>query len=387
MINTFLFIGFIFLFTFLIGRLIEKIKIPWIFSSLLLGFFLAIFNPFVDITSSSTFKFLAELGIYFLLFIIGFEINLKEIKRNSRFIFKLLLAVILLETLTCGLIVRLIFGYDWFISFLVALSFATVGEAILVPILDEFKLMKTQFGQYIVGVGTIDDIIEVIALLFAILLIGSNIQTNFNTNLVILSIFILFILTFGFTKFKKEGRKFSFLSIETLFLFVLFIFFLFLGIGEYANAAPLSALMAGVSLKTFIQEKRLKLIENELRAICYGFFAPLFFLWVGMSMDINYLITFPVLVIILVAVSSGSKLLSSYCLGKNKLGKKQSILLGIGLSVRFSTSIIIVKILLDNGLIGTSLYSVIVASSMILTFTIPFLFSCLIKRYGLLNLK
>ena len=87
MINIFLFLGLVFLLTFLIGRLLEKIRVPWIFAALLVGSFLAVYNPFQTITSSPTFEFLAQLGMYFLLFMIGFEINLKELKKSKNFIF------------------------------------------------------------------------------------------------------------------------------------------------------------------------------------------------------------------------------------------------------------------------------------------------------------
>ena len=53
-----------------------------------------------------------------------------------------------------------------FLAILVALSFATVGEAVLIPILDEFRLTKTKLGQTIPGVGILDDVIEVLLLVF-----------------------------------------------------------------------------------------------------------------------------------------------------------------------------------------------------------------------------
>ena len=381
MINTFLFLGLIFILTFLIGNLIEKIRIPWIFASLIIGFFLAIYNPFEYITSSSTFTFLAQLGMYFLLFIIGLEIDLRELKKSTKFIFGSAIFIILFEGL-CGMfLLKFLFGLDWLISFLVGLSFATVGEAILVPILDEFKLVNSELGQAIIGIGTLDDLIEVFTLILVSILIGSKIHQNINIGLILISLFILFSLTIGLRKLGEEGIKFKFHSIETLFLFTLFILFLFLGIGDYAEATPLASLLAGIALKTFLPEKRLQLIENEIKTICYGFFAPIFFLWVGVAMDIAYLLKYPLLVLLVIAITGGAKFLASYIAGFKKFGRKNSILLGIGLSVRFSTSIVIIKILFDSNLINTALYSVIVASTIIYTFLIPILFSNLLARW------
>jgi len=381
MLNVFLFLALVFLFVFIVGMLIERMRIPWIFAALILGSLLAVYNPFSSITSSQMFSFLAQLGMYFLLFVIGFEIDLKKLKKTSKFILKSTFFIIILEALFGGLLIHYIFRYDWFISFIVSLSFATVGEAILIPILDEFKIVNTDLGQSIIGIGTLDDLIEIFVLILVILLVGTNTYTNMNTVLILTSIFVLFILTFGLTKLRKESKRFNFLNIEILFLLTLVIFFIFVGIGEYGHATPIAALLAGVSIKTFVPEKRLKVIESEIKTMCYSFFAPIFFLWVGIMMDIKYILSYPFLVFLIVVVSKGIKILGSYIIAKKELGLKKSILLGIGLSVRFSTSIIIIKILFENNLIGLDLYSVIIASSIVFKFIIPVLFSNLLVRW------
>ncbi len=380
MISMFLFLAVAFLFTIIVGKLLERIRVPWIFAALIFGTLLAISNPFSEVTSSETFNFLAQLGMYFLLFIIGFEINLREMKKKGRFVFRATFFVIFLEAFFGTLLVHFIFGYGWFISFLVALSFATVGEAILIPVLDEFKIVNTRLGQSIIGIGLLDDIIEVIALVLAVSLVGSTVYSHFNTGLILISLFVLFILTIGLSRLKEESEKFNFLNIETLFIFAIFVLFLFLGIGQYAEATPLAAFLAGIGLRTFVSKKRLRMIDSEVKTVCYGLFAPIFFLWAGSTMDITYLLAYPFLILMVVAVSNGSKLLGSYLIARKELGTKNSIMLGIGLSVRFSTSIIIIKILFDKGLIGADLYSVVVASSIVFTFLVPILFSTLLQR-------
>lgn len=386
MINIFLFLSFVFLLAFVLGRLIERIRIPWIFSTLIVGLLLAVYNPFASITSSEEFNFLAQMGMYFLLFIIGFEVDLKKLKRQSKFILKATVFIILLEAFFGAILIHEIFNYNWIISFVVALSFATVGEAILIPILDEFGMINTKLGQSIIGIGSLDDVIEILILAFVIFLVGSTASISyFNMALSLMSLFVMFGLAFVLTKIKKKRRKFTFTSIETLFLFVLFLLFLFLGVGEYAHATAIAALISGIATRTFIPRKRLDVIESEIRTMCYGFFAPLFFFWVGISIDMTYLITYPILTVLLVGVSNATKIIGAWAIGKNKLGVKKSILLGVGLSARFSTSIIIVKLLFDSGLIGKGLYSVIIASGIVFNFIIPFLFSKLIVRWNIVK--
>ncbi len=370
------------MFTFIIGRLLQKMRIPWIFAALLLGVILSVYNPFGHITDSSVFVFLSNFGMYFLLFIIGFETNLKEIKKKKGFIIKSMVFIISLEAILGSLIIHYVFNYGWFISFVVALSFSTVGEAILVPILDEFKIINTCLGQTIISIGTLDDIIEILILILVILFVGSNFYGHFNISLIVVSLFCLFILTFGLTKLKKKGIQFSLIQTESLFLFVIAVLFLFLGIGEYASGTALGAILAGVGVRTFMPKERLSLIEGEIKAVCYGLFAPIFFLWAGMGLDIKYLIAHPLVVLLIVLVSSGAKYLASFIVGRKELGVKGSILLGTGLSVRFSTSIVIMKILHDSGIVKDDLYSVIIASSIIFTLVIPILFSQLLKYYN-----
>lgn len=381
--NIFLFLSLVFLFTFIIGRVIEKIRIPWLFAALILGGILAVYNPFTAITSSETFEFLAQLGMYFLLFIIGFEINLKSIKSKGKFIVKSAFFIIFLEGILSSFLIHFLFGYGWLISGIVALSFATVGEAILVPILDEFNIVNTGLGQSIIGIGILDDVIEIFTLVIVIIMVGTQQQSSLDIITIMASLLFLFILPVILTKLKKENTKFHFSHIETLFLFTLFVLCLFLGIGEYAHAAPLAALLAGVSLRTFIPPERLNMIESEVKTMCYGFFAPIFFLWAGATMDMNYLLTVPLLILAVLLVTNGAKFLGSFIITRKELGTKQSLLLGLGLSARFSTSIVIIKILYENNLIRSDLYSVMIASSVIFTFAVPLIFSRLLSRWNL----
>jgi Kef-type K+ transport system membrane component KefB len=381
MFNIFLFFAFILFSSLLLGRLVEKIRVPWIFSALFIGFLLAIYNPFSSITSSDSFNLFAQLGMYFLLFMIGFEIDLEQIKGSGRFIVKATFLIISLEALFGSFLIHYVLGYGWYISFLVSMSFATVGEAILFPILDEFKVVNTKLGQSIIGIGTLDDIIELVVLVLVIMLIGSEKTPYAHLFLVLSSLCLLFLLTFGLTKLKRKGKIFEVMPVQTIFLLVLAIFFIFIGIGQYANASAIAALLAGVGLKSFMPIEHMNLIKTEIRTMCYGFFAPIFFVSVGVAMDINYLIAYPLLVLLVVAVSKGAKLLGSYIIARKELGGKHAILLGIGLSVRFSTSIVVVKILFENELIGSDLYSIIIASSMAFKFIVPVLFANLLVRW------
>ncbi len=385
----FLFLGILFLFTFLGGFLLEKIKIPGIFSALILGLLLAFNNPFEKITSSLSFEFLAWLGMYFLLFLIGFELDLEKIKKLGRFIFKATFSIILFEAMFGSLLVHFLFNYSWPVSILIALSFATVGEAILIPILDEFQLTKTRLGQSILGVGALDDVIEVFVIMVAVLslpLLGApalESKLEFNRALIILfSLFVLFLFTFVIIALKKRVFQSKIKNIDrTLFLLVFSILFLFVGFGKTGEVAAIGALLAGVAIKNFLPPEKLSKLEPEIKTISYGFLGPIFFFWVGVDINPIYLISAPLLVLLIVGITYGAKILASFLVGKKELGKKEAILMGIALGARLSTSVVIVKFFFEKNLIGSNLYSLLIAATLIFTFLVPFLLSFLIKKW------
>ncbi|USN53328.1 MAG: cation:proton antiporter [Candidatus Nomurabacteria bacterium] len=380
--SIYLFLSVVFLFTLLVGRLIERVKVPWVFAALILGTILAIGNPFSTITNGETFSFLAQLGMYLLLFIIGFEVDVQDMRKKGAFLASSAFVIILFEALLGSILVHTLFQVSWDIAILVGLSFATVGEAILVPILDASKLIRTPVGQAIIGIGTLDDIVEIISLIFVSLLLGTSaVNISVHVAVVFLGLLGLFGLTALFSYLRAERQRFAFSQVETLFLMTMFGLFLFLAVGSFAEATALGALLAGVALRNFIPTARLKFIETDLRTIAYGFFAPIFFVWVGASLDLQYVGGHLWQIAALIVVAGLAKLLASIVMGKKEFGGRGAILLGIGLSVRFSTSIIIVKLLFDNGLIDVGLYSVIIASTICFTLLIPFLFAQLSARW------
>ena len=368
--------------TFLVGRWLERIKIPWIFSALLIGLVLAFFNPFTEITSSESFVTMAELGMYFLLFIIGFEIDFNEIRRRKGFIFKTTLAIIGAEGFFGTFFIHYIFDVPWMISILVALSFATVGEAVLIPILDEFNLTKTPLGQTIIGIGVLDDVIEVTTIIALSTIVAGTLGfEGTHVSLTLLVLGLLFIFTYIFARLENKASKIQFKGVSSFFLFVVFFAFAFIGVGALVGAGAVGAMLAGMSLRNFIPEKKIKLVENEMRTLSYGLFAPIFFVWVGLDTDVYFLVKYPLLLIGLILMINATKIITCYFMGKKLLGKKQSLFLGVSLTVKFSTSIVIIKLLFERNLIPIELYSVLVGTTVLFKFIVPFVMAYMVRKW------
>ncbi len=382
--NLILFLAGVFLITFLLGLVLEEIKIPWIFAALLLGLLLSIYNPYNAITSSPSFDFLSKLGMYFLLFIIGFELDIKNLIKQGSFIVKTTAVIIIAETVLGSLLVHYLFGVGWFVSVVVATSFSTVGEAILLPILDEFKLVKTTLGQTILSIGVLDDLIEILVILTVSVMVSKTAgyaHLNIWVNIIILC--ALFILVFAMHRLHSEIRKVRFGDIHLLFIFVLFTIFLFIGVGQYVESGALGAILAGIALRNMMPHSKMAFVDSEIRTVSYGLFAPIFFLSVGLNTDVLGLINLSDIMLIglVVIVTAIAKILGSYLVGKPVLGTKKSLVMGVSLMVKLSTSIVVLDLLLESNIISSKLFSVLVAATAIFTLGVPVLLTELIKHW------
>lgn len=379
----------VYLFTAFVGILLEKVKVPWIFASLILGLGLASFNPFSEVMSSDAFVFVTNMGMWFLLFIIGFEINLKEIRTQKEFIVKTTFFLIFLESVGGSLFVHFVFGTNWLIAIVVAISFATVGEIVLLPILEEFNLVRTRLGQIILGCAIVDDIFEVAVLFATILLIGVSGDGDFNVSGAIASLVVLFILTVVLLKSGKINKKLTFPDGEFAFLLSILVLFLFIAIGQFgfSEASSLGALFSGIAIGNFLPKEGKNRTRLAVRSIGFALFGPLFLVSVGAKVSMAYLSMFPYLIFAKVALTKGIKMTGSYLIGRNKIGVIKSLILGSCLSVKFSTSIIVFTILLDKGLIGIPLYSVLISSKVVYKFVVPFVLRYLVPKADLIKIE
>jgi hypothetical protein len=92
-------------------------------------------------------------------------------------------------------------------------------------------------------------------------------------------------------------------------------------------------------------------------------------------MSLDALLTYPLLIVAILAISLFSRLSLSYLLFHKLLGKRQSLVMGVGLTSKFSTSVISENILFSSGLIAQPLYSAIMAAFIILKPIIVAVFS------------
>jgi len=373
------------------GYLVDKyLRIPWMLTAVLFGMTLSSFGLFSDVIQSADFQFLSKMGLLFFLFTIGIEIEMEQFRKLGRYI-----AVgQTLLTLTEGLLLAIFFYFAFpeFVSnsFIVALvcgiAFGTVGEVVLLAILEEFGLVKTRFGQLALGIGVADDIFEVLALsiiviLPAITFVGvsqSAAWSDLLTTVLVLSglVFITFLLskTSKYTRRSLEKVKGDSFAIPFLIFMVLFSFVSF-GLTGAEGMEVVAAIFAGIAIKQVLPEKFVEQYKKPIYFVANIFLGPFFFVSLGGKMSLSSLQSYPLLSFIIIAISLFSRISVSYFLFNKLLGKRQSIIMGVGLDTKFSTSVVSEYILLTTGLIAAPLYTAIMAAYIILKPIIIVVFS------------
>jgi Kef-type K+ transport system membrane component KefB len=163
----------------------------------------------------------------------------------------------------------------------------------------------------------------------------------------------------------SNNVNFSF--IRPLLIMIIFFSFVVLGSFVFESLAAISAIFVGIVARSLLPTENFLNAERVVNFLGYIFLSPMFFLSVGSSMSFSAVFLYPLMLIVILLSTFGAKLSGSYLLFRNMLGKRHSLLLGLGLSVRFSTGLIVQYVLLTSGLITLNLYSTLIASAVVMT--------------------
>ncbi|MGQ9681383.1 MAG: cation:proton antiporter [Anaerolineae bacterium] len=378
-----------------IGYLINRyLQMPWMFTVVVFGMVLSSLGWFKGATGSASFQFLAKAGMLFFLFTIGIDLELGEIRKLGAYI----AGGDILLTVTEGLLIALLlfFGFPAFVShsFAVALlcgiAFGTVGEVILLAILKEFGLEKTKFGQLALGIGVFDDIFEILALAGIIALpaftAGVSQGAAWQGSLtIVVSLAGIVAVTILLSLMGKYTRRYleripadSF--VIPFIIFMMIFAFISLGASGSENMGVIAAIFSGVAVSQVLPAKFVQQYKKPIFFVGNIFLGPFFFLSLGGSMSFGALLSYPLLIVAIMAISLLSRMAVSYLLFSRLLGRRQALVMGVGLTAKFSTSVISENLLFSSGLIAQPLYSTIMATFIILKPVIVGVFSRSLAR-------
>jgi Ca2+-transporting ATPase len=383
-------LSLIFALTYAVGWFLSRFRIPTILSALFIGIALR-YTPFYDHFHTSefngSFAFLAELGVLFLLFYIGLQIDLKEMKRASADIVWLTVLNTAIPFFF-GLAAMLLYGYGWAVALVIGMTRMPTAEAVIVPILDEFRMIRTRVGTFIIGAGVLDDVIEVFLVGVVSVWIGTETgQTHGGAAGLFAGITAFVVISWLFYRWIPPlMQRWRPENLSALMIFSLFILFGFGGFGQFVELGMVvGAITAGILLRPLFErdEKKGELIEKTTQTLSYGFFGVLFFFWVGFNADLEGFWQEPLLAIVLYLAGTLGKLFGVLLMvPMKKLRLKEAVVIGVGLDARLTTEIIVAQLLYSASLIDLKLFTALVAASSFTALTVPLLFTLLLRLWG-----
>lgn len=346
------------------------------------GILLSIFGVFQDVFQTEQFKLLSQLGMLFFLFTIGLELNLREIKRLGKVIVLGNLALVLTEATLLALVFYFFFpsyvSNNFFVAFIAGMAFGTVGEVLLMAVLKEFGIENTRFGQLALGIGVFDDIFEIFAMgvivaLPAFVIVGGDNSTAVSDGLQIFGILIgLVIVSAILIKFGKQLQvQFQRLGklndkVPPFLIFLVFFSFIYLTSTKFESLGIVAAIFAGLVIKEVLPTPWVEQYKKPIFFAANFILGPFFFLKLGSGISFQALLSNPLLIIIIMAISLSSRMMVSYLVFRKIVGNKESIVLGVGLCAKMSTSVVSENLLFSSGMIAAPLYSAIMVTFILL---------------------
>ena len=269
------------------------------------------------ITTSNTLDILKNVGVIFLLFLSGMEIDFSLFKTKSQELSPLAkkmqhnqpkYSVLQVALFAYGTIVLLSFVMAYILKiaglfvdvWLAAILFMTISLGIVIAGLKEKELLSKPFGQTILLIAALGEVVPMIGLTFY----ASAYSPHSKSLWLILLILVAAALLFW--RFKAFFRFFDQINKSTTQVDIRLSFFMIVTLVTVAESVGaegiLGAFLAGIVIKLLEPHEETKV---RLDAIGYGFFIPIFFIMSGVNLNLRQLITNPNTLLLIPAIFVG----------------------------------------------------------------------------------
>lgn len=354
--------------------LFKKINQPLVLGYIIAGFITGPnFSFFPTIADKANVQSWSEIGVIFLLFALGLEFSFYKLKSVGSTAF--IATTIIISSMLCvGYGVGHLLGWSHMDSIFLGGMLSMSSTAIIIKAFDDLKLRSESFTEVVVGVLIVEDIagIAMMVILSTIAVATSGISTVellLNVGRLVFFLVLWFVLgMYIIPSFFKRASKL--MNDETL---VVASIGLCLGMVVIATSLGFSSALGAFIMGSLIAEA--PNAEKIERLVCpiKDLFGAVFFVSVGMMVNPSLLVEYAVPVIVLVLTTIFGQLFFSTC-GVLASGQnlRTAVHSGFSLIQIGEFSFIIATLGMSLGVISSFLYPIIVAVSVITTFTTPF---------------
>ena len=327
----------------------------------------------------------AEVGIIFLLFGLGLEFSFKKLMKVGTAAIIATLFIVF-SMISLGYFTGLCFGWSSMSSLFLGAMICMSSTMIIIKLFDDMKLTNKNFAGIVLGILVIEDLV---AVLLMVLLSTVAVSQKVEGKEMLFSFFKLvgflvfwFLLgTYLIPTFLRRMKRF--LNDETMLIFSVAFCTGMVYLATHAGfSSALGAFVMGSILAETIDSERIEKLMHPIK----DFFGAIFFVSVGMMVQLTSLgeHIIPILIISLVVIvgqtlsGTGGVLLA----GQNM---KTAVFSGFSLSQIGEFSYIIAALGLSLGVIDSSLYQIIISSSILTIFMTPYMMRLANPAHNLLE--
>lgn len=367
---------------FFMPFLSKRLMLPAAVGEIIYGIIIASLIPYGE-SQLVMVEYFSTLGFLILMYLAGLELDFERFKALP----KKELWIYVLTFIPVA-------AAAWYLSFKLQLSwgfaiiFFTSGIGLLFPVLKDTGLIKTDFGQKLLIITMIGEILTLAGL--TVLTIISKYSFTIDSARQILYLAVFFLVIYFIMKILKvmlwwrPDLQSIFLEVgnptETgmranfviLFAFVAFaaIFKIEFVVGAFVGGLMFALVFAGRDG-----------VLDKLGGVGYGFFIPIFFISVGMHVTFNDFMQTDVIILALIIIASLfiTRVAGTFLLLFSSIEKPKLMLVTVGLSFPLTMLVAVSRICYDIGLINKIQTSAVLLASMISAIIFPWVFKGMIS--------
>jgi len=313
----------------------------------------------------------AELGVIFLLFWVGLETRISEMRAVGTTALKVGTIGVALP-FAGGIGLALALGEETSTAVFLGAALAATSVGITSAVLIQLGLIRTRAARTLLGAAIVDDIL---ALILVAVATGMAAEGGLDPTelLVVIGLALGFVAFFalGGTRLmahRPQVLKEPHFSESPLLPAVI----LCLGVAVLAAQIGLAAIIGAFLAGLMVAEtKEQHPIEDEVAPL-YAFFPPFFFALIGIQLDLGALIDGETLALLaaVTAVAALTKLAGAW-IGARGMERREAWIVAVGMIPRGEVGIIVASIGAAAGVVDEQLFAVVVAMSILTTIAVP----------------
>lgn len=357
----------------------ERFRLPGIVG-LLIGGMLIGPNGFHLLAVGESIELLATVGLIYLMFSAGLEVNLQQFNRVRK---KSLVFGVFTYMLpqTMGLAFGRLLGMDWLGSVLLGSAFSS-HTLLAFPVLTRLGIIKNEPIAITVGATIFTDITAFIVLAATIAIKGGSLEPIYFIKLVIMLAVFAVLVLYGIPIVGKWFlKRFHHITVE--FQFILVALFIAAILAELIGIhAVVGAFLAGLAINATLPHR--SPVINHILFLGESFFIPIFLVYSGMITDaVVFLQNWNTILIGLgmTFIAYVSKFIAAWISGKIFHSTNDEIMTVWGLSqAQAAVTIPTLIIGVELGLFSTALFNAAIMMVLLTSITSPLIVQTFGKR-------